>query len=79
MHGCNGRVCARCVCYLLVKVVKLVKLIYGLTWENPSFTRGESCEAVVKLVKLPDVGVLELQSAVQSGPAVDLRGCVSTD
>lgn len=80
MYGCNGcvRVCAR-VCYLLAKVVKLVKLICGLTWENLSFTRGESCEAVVKLVKLPDVGVLELQAAVQSGAAVDLRGCVSTD
>jgi hypothetical protein len=32
MHGCNGRVRARCVCYLLVKVVSLVSLIYGLTW-----------------------------------------------
>ena len=79
MHGCNGRVRARCVCYLLVKVVKLVKLICGLTWENPSFTRCKSCEAVVKLVKLPDVGILELQTAVQSGAAVDLRGCVSAD
>lgn len=73
-------VCARVrVCYLLIKVVKLVKLFCGLTWENPSFTRCKSCEAVVKLVKLPDVRVLELQTAVQSGPAVDLRGCFSTD
>lgn len=72
------RVCAR-VCHLLMKLVKLVKLICGLTWGNSSFTRAKSCEAVVKLVKLPDVGVFELQTAVQSGTAVDLRGCISAD
>lgn len=73
-------VCARvCVCHLLIKVVKLVKLFCGLTWENPSFTRCKSCEAVVKLVKLPNVSIFELNAAVQPGPAVDLRGCVSAD
>lgn len=82
MHGCNGRVRARCVCYLLAKVVNVVKPICGLTWEYPGFTRAKSCEALVNVVKpgcLPNIGILELQAAVQSGPAVHLRGCVSTD
>lgn len=65
MHGCNGRVRARCVCYLLVKVVKLVKLICGLTWENPSFTRAKSCEAVVKLVK---PGVYQMSPSLSCRP-----------
>ena len=79
MHGCNGRVCARCVCYLLAKVVSLVSLIYGLTWENLSDTRGKSCVTLCHFVSLPNVRIFELQTAEHAPAAVCCARCVSAD
>lgn len=78
MHGCNGRVRAR-VCYLLVKVVSLVSLIYGLTWENPSDTRVKSCVTLCHFVSLPNVRIFELQTAEHAPAAVCCARCVSAD
>ena len=76
-------VCARvCVCHLLVKVVSLVSPICALTWENPGDTRIESCVTLCHLVSpkcLPDVGILELQTAEHAPAAVCRARCVSAD
>lgn len=68
MQGCNGRARARCVCYLLVKVVSIVSMIHGLTWGNSIDTRVKTCVNLCQFVSLPDARVFELQTAVQSRP-----------
>mgnify|MGYP007017542131 CR=1 FL=1 len=73
-------VCARvCVCHLLIKVVSLVSLIYGLTWENLSDTRVKSCVTLCHFVSLPNVRIFELQTAEHAPAAVCCARCVSTD
>lgn len=79
MQGCNGRVCARCVCYLLVKVVSLVSPISTLTRGNPGDTGGKTCVTLCHLVSPPNVRILELQTAEHAPAAMCRTGCVSTD
>ena len=82
MHGCNGRVRARCVCHLLVKVVSPVSPISTLTRENPGDTRVKSCVTLCHLVSpkcLPNVRIFELQTAEHAPAAVCRARCVSTD
>lgn len=82
MHGCNGRVCARCVCYLLVKVVSLVSPISTLTRGNPGDTRVKSCVTLCHLVSpkcLPNVRIFELQTTKHTPAAVCRARCISTN
>ena len=79
MYGCNGRVCARCVCYLLVKVVSPVSPISTLTRGNPGDTRGKSCVTLCHLVSPPNVRIFELQTAEHAPAAMCRARCVSTD